>query len=311
MSPTKKYITEHKYVFSLENGKKNYPGSPKKLNGWSLLGLIYYHLKSLIRCIIYLPIAIYDGRRFFNKTLALKASAKKKRALIVGNGPSQGYLSLEDLDQFVKSGGETYCVNYWNRNLELSAHIPTWMVFSDTQCFDEKDSGSIELIKYLKNNQSIKIIVPTSEIKLIQSKELKNEIYCIIDLELTVWKNINPLLTRGYFTLTLYKALAWSVYLGYDSIGVIGMDNTFPKNVYNDKDNNVSFLENHAGKEDFLLDMSSNYLNVASFYYDIMLMFYHLEYFPNNNIVNLDPYSLTDRFKKVNKDDFLKLIPKD
>ena len=310
MNSTKKYITEHEHIFSLENkGKKDYSGSPNKLNKWSFLGLCYYHLKSVIRCIIYLPIVLYGGRKFFNKTLALKGSAKKKRALIIGNGPSQGYMSTEELNQFVKSGGETYCVNYWNKNSELSTHIPTWMVFSDRQIFDEKDPGSIELIEYLKNNQSIKVIVPTTEIKLIQSKGLKNEIYCIVDIELSIWQNINPLLPRGYITLTLYKALAWSIYLGYDSIGVIGMDNTFPKNVYNDINNNVIFLENHAGKDDTLLDLSSHYLNVASFYYDVLKMFHHLEYFPNNNIVNLDPYSLTDRFKKVNKKDFFKLIP--
>lgn len=48
--------------------------------------------------------------------------------------------------------------------------------------------------------------------------------------------------------------------------------------------------------------------NAASYYYDAFKIFYHLEYFPQKNIVNLDPYSLTDRFRKINKSDFLKII---
>ena len=303
MNTTEKYIAEHEYIFSL---KKNNTYLPRirKINGWSFLGLFYYHLKSLIHCFIYLPIALYHGRRLLNKTRTMKNSAKKKRALLLGNGPSQGFMNVEELDQFVKSGGETYCVNYWNKNLKLSAHIPSWMVFSDPGVYDEKDPDNVKLMKYLDDNQTIKVLVPTGQIKSIQSKKLKNEIYCFIDIELSVWENINPLLPRGYLGLTLYKALAWNIYLGYDSIGVIGMDNTFPKNVYNDKNNNINIVENHAGKEDNLASLGSYHLNIASYYYDVLRTFHHLDYFPNNNIVNLDPYSLTDRFKKVNKDDF-------
>jgi len=51
--------------------------------------------------------------------------------------------------------------------------------------------------------------------------------------QLSIWKNINPLMPRGYMSITLYKALAWCIYLGYKSIGVLGMDNTLPKNIYN------------------------------------------------------------------------------
>ena len=312
MNSTQKYVAHLKHIFSLKEQNQNCPATtfrPKTTNGGTLFGLIKIHLKSIIRCIIYMPIVVYQGWQYLCKTWNLKGSAKKKRALIMGNGPSQGYMQAKELDQFVESGGETYGVNYWQTNLELSAHVPTWIVFSDPYTLEEAvRSNASSLLEYLKNNQCIKLLIPTSQIKLIQGKGLRNEIHCFVDLELSIWKNINPLLPRGYTTLTLYKALAWTVYLGYESIGIIGMDNTFPKSVYNDENNKVNFLETHAGEDDLLVDMSSVYSTVASFYDSVFKIFYHLEYFPQKNIVNLDPYSLTDRFRKINKSDFLKII---
>ena len=169
---------------------------------------------------------------------------------------------------------------------------------------EKKNLSTGELINYLKNDSSIKIIVPTAMIKELQEMGLKNQIYCFVDVELSILKGINPLFPRGYMSLTLYKALAWSIYLGYKSIGVIGMDNTLPRNIYNNQDNKVHAIANLAGIDDCLYDVSSHHSNVASYYYDVFKIFHHLEYFPNKNIFNLDPYSLTDRFRKVKKEDF-------
>lgn len=309
MDPTEQYIAHHKQIFSLKNKiKKMHSPGPQRLVGWSFLRLIKHHIKSIVRCIIYFPVSIYQGRKFLSKTWNLRGYAKNKRALVIGNGPSQGYIKAEELDEFVKLGGDTYCVNYWNQNSKLSTHIPTWMLFSDPDTLSKKLPKSISLIEYLKNNRSIKIIVPTSQIKLIDELGLTNEIYCFIDQELSIWKNINPLFPRGYLSVTMYKALAWAVHLGYESIGVIGMDNTYARNIYNDKDNHVQRLDNVSGIDDCLIDLSSYYFNVASNIDDVVRLFYHLEYFPIKNIVNLDLYSLTDRFKKINKDDFFKDI---
>jgi hypothetical protein len=315
MNITDKYINEHKKVFLLKKEKLIVSSkrkillklfSQRPLVGWSLVRLFKHHIKLFILCFIYLPKVIYDGRNFFNKTWSIRGSSIKKRALVIGNGPSQGYLTKNELDNFVKSGGETFCVNYWHKNKDLRSHIPTWIVFSDPHIFDKKKTDAINLIQYLKRNPSVKIIVPTSYIKFLQNLKLKNEIYCFVDLELSIWKNIHPLLPRGYLSMTLYKALAFAVYLRYQSIGVIGMDNTYPRSIYADKKNRVFNLETHAGTKDYLLDMSIIHLNVASHLDEIVRHFYHLEYYPNKNIVNLDPYSLTDRFKKINKNVFFK-----
>lgn len=173
------------------------------------------------------------------------------------------------------------------------------MIFSDPKTFSKDSINAQVLIKYLKGNSSIKLAVPAFMLKVLNSFELSNEVYCFIDTELSIWKNINPLFPRGYLSMTLYKALSWSVHLGFEKIGVIGMDNTYPRNIYNDQYNNVCNLEVHAGDNDYLADQSSLYPNVASLLEDLVLLFRHLEYFPAERIFNLDFYSLTDRFSKT------------
>ena len=257
---------------------------------------------SFFCCIIQIPKVIYEGRYFLYKTWRIRSSFIKKRALVIGSGPSQGYLKKNELDKFVKSGGETFSINNWHANKGLSSHIPTWIVLSDLAILD-KSPG---LIQYLRKNYSIKMIVPTSFLKHIKKLKLKNDIYCFVDLELSIWNNIHPLLPRGYLSMTLYKALSFAIYLGYNSIGIIGMDNTYPRNIYTDKNNRVFILETHAEKKDYLVDISIIFNNVASYLDDVVRLFNHLEYYPKKNIVNLDPYSLTDRFKKVTKNFFFR-----
>jgi hypothetical protein len=308
MNSTKKYIIDNKYVFSLKDRSVFFkPRKKKVLVGWSFIELLKYHIRILCICIIRFPIAIYEGRYFIISTWGLRNSKKKKRLLIVGNGPSQGYLKKNDLKRFLKSGGEIICINYWNQNKILSSCAPTWLCLSDPLHFSKKDSRQINLIKYLKNNPSIKIIIPTSQIKNFKAFNLVNKFYCFIDVELSISKNISPIFPRGYLSLTLYKALAWASYLNYNLIGIIGMDNTYIRNLYCNNKNEIKLKEEHAGIKPFLTNYSIYYSNVASAIDELVRHFYHLEYFPTQNIVNLDPYSLSDRFKKVDKKNFFKI----
>ena len=308
MKNTEKYIVEHERVFSLTNKrKKKHLNKPKNSVGGSIFSLTKYHLKSVIRTALYYPRTLIEFRKYFRKTKIMTGTKKDLKALLIGNGPSQGFIDKDELDSFVKSGGETICVNNWHQNKQISGHIPSWLVFSDPLSFDPNEPKAVDLINYIKNNSSIKILVPSSHLGIIQKLGIKNEIFCFVDIELSIWKNINPLMPRGYMSITLYKALAWCIYLGYKSIGVLGMDNTLPRNIYNNTNNKVHLLESYAGTEDCLVDVSSYHSNVASYYFDVFKIFHHLEYFPKENIFNLDQYSLTDRFKKVSKNDFLSI----
>jgi hypothetical protein len=79
------------------------------------------------------------------------------------------------------------------------------------------------------------------------------------------------------------------------------MDNTYPRNIYNDPDNHVCLVEQHAMIDDYLVDFSKEREGVAEVLEDIMQNFIDLRLFSKRHkdrIVNLDKYSLTDAFKK-------------
>ena len=305
MNSTERYIAEHEKVFSLER-KVLKSQKPRKLVGWSVSGLIQYHTKSTLRALIAYPRELYRARSYLKKTWSLRCAAKDRRALVIGNGPSQGYLTVEQLDNFKSAGGETFCINYWQQNDRLSKHVPSWMIFSDPVTFNIDLPGALALIDYIRENPSIKLSVPAFMLKTLNSLDLQNEIYCFIDTELSVWKNINPIFPRGYKSMTLYKALAWAVHMNFTDIAVIGMDNTYPRNLYNDRNNHICSVETHAGADDYLVDCSLMYESVAARIDGLVTLFAHLDYFPKGIISNLDQFSLIDSFEKVDIEKFMK-----
>jgi hypothetical protein len=300
-----KYFNEVKSIVLLpiefdENGLKN----PQKVIGLSIFRLFKLHIKSLIKFFLYYPLEVWKGRNFILNTIRLKNSTNNKNALVIGNGPSKGYLNVNLLDNFINSGGETIVVNNWASDRIFSKHVPSWIVFSDPVTFDPINKHSHELIDYLKTNSKIKILVPVSLLEKVVECNLHNSVYVFIDTECSFSKNINPLFPRGYLSMTLYKALAWANYLNYNKIGVIGMDNTYVRSLYSNVKNEVLEVQLNSGCETYVRNTSNYYHNMAARLDDLTRLFHHLSYFPKNKTFNLDIYSLTDRFDKMNFEKF-------
>ena len=306
MNSTEKYLKENQRIHSL---RKTYEQSanPKKVYIDSVLGLLKKNLFEVAKCMLRYPIEVIRGFSGLRETKRIRGSRHGSKAIVIGNGPSQGYLSSDMLNQFSKSGGETICVNYWNLNQSLASHVPTWLVFSDPETFHNNSEShkSRTLIDYLKRNPSIKIAAPWWLNKEMKMLGLENPIFTFIDCEVALLKNIHPLFPRGYLSMTLYKALAWALNIGYKEIGVIGMDNAYARSIYCDQNNHVINLETHAGGDDYICDQSSLYPSMAAIIQDIFYLFKDLDCFPTENIVNLDPFSMTDRFRKISLDNFL------
>jgi len=305
MNSTERYVKENQNVKALRKVILSSNRS-RKIYIDSVHGILERNLLSLIRFTRRYPIEILHGFKGLKSTYKIRRSKSKIRALVIGNGPSQGYLNSEILDQFTRMGGETICVNYWNLNKDLATHVPSWMLFSDRATLNNKryKYKTDSLVDYLRKNQNIKIVGPYWLIEQVRLKGLNNPTYSIIDSELPFLKNINPLLPRGYVSMTLYKALAWAIHLGYSEIGIVGMDNTYPRNIFCDENNHTLNLNIHSGTDDYVNDQSEMYPTIASKMADLFLLFGSLNCFPVKGIVNLDQYSLTDRFRKISLNEF-------
>ena len=294
---TKKYIRDHKIIFSLKRINDLDRYRKKQVISWSISKLMIMHTISLLSCIKRYPIYVIKYFKYLKFTYGYKNSKIKKKALIFGNGPSNGYIESHEIKKFQNEGNEAICINKVN----LIGHIPNWMVFSDPWTFKNK-LWSKKIINFLKKNPSIKIVIPTSLKNDLKKLKIKNKFYVFIDIELTCFKNINPLFPRGYCSMTLYKALAIALFFGYKKIGIIGMDNTYPRQIYNDKNNKIVTCETSISSKEHLVYHRGD--TVATTLDMYTRLFNDLSCFPKKNIFNLDLYSLTDRFKKIDKNLF-------
>ena len=68
----------------------------------------------------------------------MTGTKKDLKALLIGNGPSQGFIDKEELNNFVKSGGETICVKIIGIKTNKFPTYTHMVIFSDPLSFDIK-----------------------------------------------------------------------------------------------------------------------------------------------------------------------------
>lgn len=279
-----------------------YTNKIKKYNLFSLNFLFFYKLLQLLKCII---ICFYEysfGIKSLIETFKLKDSCKNKCAIVLGNGPSLNFLKLQDLRNFQNKGNDIYAVNFWNENKKNSSVIPNYLTFSDPKTFTNhfKKRNSV-LAKYVKKNKNIRILLPQRILKNIQKVKIKNKFHLFVDAEINLWsKNINPLLPRGYSSVTFLKALSFAVWLGYKKIFVLGFDNTYPRDIFCDEKNRIFIYENHTDKrKNYLHNVTSVYTDVGDILSELSMLFLDLRKFNKiKKIINIDPYSVNTQFTK-------------
>jgi hypothetical protein len=246
------------------------------------------------------------------KLSALRSSKIGKRALVLGNGPSLGYLSSSQIKRFQEFGGELFAVNFWTSTLHAGV-IPDYLVISDgvslidrSSKFGEMQSEDVKkknelLCAFLHTNKLIKIICPLARVKELANQFGSHRIIGFVDHEMRgITANIDPRYPRGYVSMTLFKALAISIHMGYEEICVLGMDNTFPRDVFCDCNNTIFRIERHAGEDNVLFDQTAYYPSMDVWAQDLFDLFLDLHRcFKGYPVLNLDPYSLTDVFRKI------------
>jgi hypothetical protein len=309
---TVRYLKENEHAFSLPREGYGDGIHARKIRSRSIIGFIKERfLESVIGLIKYLYlIAKHFGQ--LQKLSSLKSSKNGVRAIVLGNGPSLGYLSEKQLLNFQNNGGEVFAVNFWH-STHLGAVPPDYLIISDGATLADPHSPygkklpesvkqkNITLYKYLIENKKIKIFCPISRVSELEGRFDARRIYGFVDQQMRlITKNIDPRFPRGYVSMTLFKTLAISTYMGYNPICVLGMDNTYPRDTFCDSANRHFRLERHAGGADTLFDLSSIYPSMDVWAQDMFDLFSDLHRcFKNNNIINLDPYSLTDAFYKI------------
>jgi hypothetical protein len=300
---TLEYLRMNRKVHNLPCAKIE--GTPKKLDRKSLTKLFVNKIFNLKGILVYF-FEISIGIKWMWNLKTLKSSKVQNRSIIIGNGPSQGYLTNEILQGLKDNKLDIIVVNYWNENVSLSSVVPTYLVISDPHTLSENAPSRLQdrntaLRKYLLENPTITLICPIRRCKELSTIFNKERLIGIVDSDLQYWSsNITPIRPRGYISMTLYKALAIAKWFDYEKIYVLGMDNTYPRNIFCNIDNKFINLEQHAGGDEYTVDQSKIYPNIGVGLLEISDLYFDSYKFNSDSIYNLDPYSLTDSFKKIN-----------
>ena len=230
----------------------------------------------------------------------MRDSKKGQIALILGNGPSLQKLNLVDVK---KKRPDIFVTNGFYRNHFAQFVEPTFYCFSDPTFFFDTNpvSHSIsDTFQYIrKTNCQLLISHFYRKVPL----NCDNRIIYFNDREFSVLsRNINPCKPRGYASQTIMKALSVAIYLGYDRIYLLGVDNTEHRALFGDASNglwartDVYYGNPHQERFDYQLTAPNG---VVGMFLQYTNWFADFKKFAVGNVYNLDLSSLIDVFPKV------------
>lgn len=241
----------------------------------------------------------------------LQRSPHPKQAIVLANGPSLKKLTPPVVNALLKTPRpHIFALNNYLFT-ELSKEFPPdYLVLSDP--LEIPGNHSAIFWSKVESQPEVKLVVPASWARMVHELKLKNPIYFFDDRSLESWtKRISPKRPRPYFSLTSLKALAFASFLPYSSIGILGFDHSMHETLTVNKANRLIQGSNHApGAESASgTDITGNYpFGTSDYFYALarVLRLYYL-FAGKSNIYNLDEFSLTDAFPKVDFETFKKL----
>lgn len=272
----------------------------------------YYHGRSVFKLLLHNLLQIISFLRTpkpvkgsIDSTKLLRGSKKGKVALVLGSGPSLNSLNVEKVSEFID---DVFVINSFNQ-LEISEKImPIFYGLSDPAHFGNlsgaQEQERKELLEYVKSVGAT-LVLPHNAFGTDLFNNL-NKVY-FDDRELTILnRNLSPVKPRAYGSTTIYKMLAMAVFLGYDEIFILGFDNTNFLNYRGRPDNLIHDLGGATAtrkvnsKSSFIGEYEKEFTSgMAGRMQSYAHLFGDLHKFSSQNVTNLDPYSLTDAFRKA------------
>lgn len=281
---------------------------------------LYYNLLSIKKLFI---VKVYASIKFFSafvtiffnfsrycNFLKLKNIKKNKNLLILGGGPSLQKL-INKKKYVLKKNTDLMALSYFKRygNIKLK---PTYILSADpsflgggkinSKFINKKNK---KILNYLKKN-NVKLFLPMEKSSYLKRHKLDIN-YFIARSSIFFLKNTNPIMSLSVANMSFFNALSIGLFMGYKKIYFLGLDNTYPRDVWVNKNNKLFNIERFANHY-YLADQSKRYKSISDMYSEISTIFYSLNLYKKykDKIFNLDDYSLTNTFKKKNfKDIFI------
>jgi hypothetical protein len=229
-----------------------------------------------------------------------KNSQVGKKALILGNGPSIDLLNIKVAKEYFDC---FFAVNHFYKTRVSKEIIPTHYVLSDPKSFETSELGiNSQFLNFIKKSK-IEIYVPHYA-KKTSAVFSSDSLFVFDDRQRFIFnKRVLPVKPRNYASVTLYKAISIALYLGFDEVCIIGLDNTEFLSYKGTPNNKVL----HTGKSygasktdqypSYEMEMFPS--GLAGRMQSYAHLFGDLSKFPKGRLFNLDLNSLTDTVDKV------------
>jgi len=249
------------------------------------------------------------NRQHFIKTRKLRNTKRYTDLFLFANGPSLTKLDARKIRWYQKSGFEVFCINsYINSELATTVppdyyHIADPAHFLD---FSAQEISSIYIEKARSDNKKISglkcpLFIPINRVGCFPAANT----FPIAHISNPFRTGIGSLFSAtGHSTMTAYTALHIAVYMGFRTIYICGIDNSWFKTLAVDELNNLFFDHNHFydirhdGNKRLPVTKADG--STVGHYLEIQSrLFNDLYRFSGSNIVNLDPTSLVDAFSKT------------
>lgn len=293
------YFDLNNYVSNLKKIKLKFKNRRNFFqNTDSVFILILHKIYIFFRTSLKYFLELFLGGKHLVRLFFIKKIKNKKYCIIFGNGPSLDSLKIKELKK-ISLFFDIFVVNNFIQNKIFQKVIPNFFVSSDPIVFTKNKTWSKRaenrLASYIKNNSNINIFVPVLQYNRFASIFIDNRIFGFIDSEARVLSdNTLPIFPRGYVSSTTMKAICIANWLGYKKIFLLGVDNTYVRNFFLNKKNDILTLESYSKMQDHICDQSAYYPCLSKAILDQYELFKDYKKInKKNNIYNLDQYSLT------------------
>ena len=231
-------------------------------------------------------------------TKTAEFSKNGRQALILGNGPSLNKLNSAAV---IMSQPDVWVVNSFYKVEYAKSIQVTHYVISDRTHFTS-ENHYVEIINFINQREDLTLVLPHWSPKEFPGHPLFQFRHLFFDdRQKAAWsRNTSPMKPRGYLSLTLYKALGFANYLGYQEIFILGLDNTEFIGYASNANNEFVFSGNHAYVDPKTRrDFSADFLDgPAGAFIDVAHSFADLYRF-KGPFKNLDTDSLSTAFPKT------------
>jgi hypothetical protein len=226
----------------------------------------------------------------------MKKSNFGKTALVFGNGPSLNKLNSKLVSEMLKDGASLIVVNdYWRTSLAVNC-VPTHYFISDPAYLRQKGMWLQNLLSYLDAHPSIQLWIPVT--CPIPSLLRERALNFFDGRNRRIFKtNLFPYRPISVSPIIVHFALGFSVFTGYSTVYICGMDSSAYINVI--KKNGKLYVSRNSHSYEDSVENELNYQSTSALLEDAARGFHELSKFGRFGVKNLAQGTLVNNIEEV------------